>query len=112
MSKKKYTPDDLMKHYISTPTESQREAEKSVQGGSADRQTEKESQETRRKRVQKLPRINMAFTEDNLEYLQIISTATGKSITQYVNDLVREEREVQGDLITQMKRLMKEIKGK
>lgn len=51
------------------------------------------------KKGQKLPRINMAFTNEHLEYLRVISRLEGISITQYVNDLisndmVRRQKEV------------------
>ncbi len=102
MSKKKYTQDDLVKHYFSGSTEEQKTEES---GGSTPRGLDRG-----RMRAQKLPRINMAFTEENLEYLHIMSAVTKKSITRYVNDLIEEQRELQGDAIIQLKRIMKEIK--
>lgn len=46
-----------------------------------------------KKRQQKLPRINMAFQEKNLEYLQIVvRLEQNMSITEYVNKLVKEDR--------------------
>ena len=50
-------------------------------------------QHTQGKKGQKLPRINMAFQTSNLEYLQIISRIEGKSITEYVNNLVEQDRQ-------------------
>ena len=49
-------------------------------------------QGTQGKKGQKLPRINMAFSLENLEYLQIISRVSGVSITEYVNRLVLADR--------------------
>ncbi len=102
MSKKKYTSDDLVKHYFSGAAEEQKGGEP---GGSTP-----QGSDGGRMRAQKLPRINMAFTEENLEYLHIMSAVTKKSITRYVNDLIQEQRESQGDAIIQLKRIMKEIK--
>lgn len=36
----------------------------------------------------KLPRINMAFSPQNLEYLRVMAALRGVSVTRYVNDLV------------------------
>lgn len=33
----------------------------------------------------KLPRINLAFTPENYEYIQIMSRVSGESMTQFVN---------------------------
>lgn len=39
----------------------------------------------------KLPRINMAFSPQSLDYLRVISALKGMSITKYVNDLVEQD---------------------
>jgi len=58
-----------------------------------DTQEVQQVQHTQGKKGQKLPRINMAFQTSNLEYLQIISRIEGKSITEYVNNLVEQDRQ-------------------
>lgn len=40
----------------------------------------------------KLPRINMAFSAESLDYLRVMSALKGMSITKYVNDLVEQDR--------------------
>jgi len=40
----------------------------------------------------KLPRINMAFSTESLDYLRVMSALKGMSITKYVNDLVEQDR--------------------
>lgn len=40
----------------------------------------------------KLPRINMAFSAESLDYLRVISALKGMSITKYVNSLVEQDR--------------------
>lgn len=40
----------------------------------------------------KLPRINMAFSPANLEYLRIMAGLNGQSITRYVNAMIERER--------------------
>lgn len=47
-------------------------------------------------RVQKNPRINMAFYDDNLEYLREAAWKNRMSVTQYVNYLVAEDRKQKG----------------
>ena len=39
-----------------------------------------------------LPRINMAFTEENLEYLRLMAGLRGQSMTRYVNALLEKDR--------------------
>lgn len=48
-------------------------------------------QDTQRK--QKHPRINMAFYDNHLEYLQDVAWRNKMSITEYVNKLVKEDME-------------------
>lgn len=44
-------------------------------------------------RSQKHPRINMAFYDDNLAYLQEAAWKARKSVTAYVNDLIAADKE-------------------
>lgn len=39
------------------------------------------------------PRINMAFYEDNLEFLQYAAWKNRMSITQYVNQLIYKDKD-------------------
>jgi hypothetical protein len=64
-------------------------------------------QGTQGKKGQKLPRINMAFSPDNLEYLQIISRIEGKSITEYVNKLIRIDSSSRAEEVSQAKSVLK-----
>jgi hypothetical protein len=43
------------------------------------------------KRVQARPRINIAFEEESLSYLQLISRLDGMSITKYLNELIKKD---------------------
>lgn len=56
-----------------------------------EKQEEQGEQKPTNIRGQKLPRINIAFTHQNLDYLQRISTIEGISITQYVNNLIQAD---------------------
>lgn len=62
---------------------------------------------TQGKKGQKLQRINMAFSDENIEYLRLISRLEGISMTQYVNTLLEADRVDRADLIEQAKKLLK-----
>ncbi|MFA5638774.1 MAG: hypothetical protein WC961_07890 [Anaerovoracaceae bacterium] len=72
-----------------------------------DTQEVQEVQRTQGKKGQKLPRINMAFQTSNLEYLQIISRIEGKSITEYVNNLVEQDRQKNSERMEAAKQILK-----
>lgn len=65
------------------------------------------TQGTQGKRGQKLPRVNMAFSVANLEYLQLIARVEGVSMTEYVNRLVAADSEVRAADIKAAKQLLK-----
>ena len=46
----------------------------------------------------KLPRINLAFTPANYEFIKIMAQVRGQSLTEFVNDMLREARESHADL--------------
>lgn len=52
----------------------------------------KEKQRTQGRKGEKMPRINMAFTPSNLEYLHIMAAIKGVSITRLVNELIERDR--------------------
>lgn len=72
-----------------------------------DTQEVQEVQRTQGKKGQKLPRINMAFQTVNLEYLQLISRIEGKSITEYVNNLVEQDRQKNSERMEAAKQILK-----
>lgn len=51
-----------------------------------------QEQGTQGRKGQKMPRINMAFSQENLDYLRVMAALHGKSITSYVNALIQEDR--------------------
>lgn len=67
------------------------------------------TQDTQRGRVQKHPRINMAFPEANLEYLQLIARIEGTSITEYVNRLVKADHAARADELERAKDILKGV---
>jgi len=56
---------------------------------------------------QKLPRINMAFSPDNLDYLQRISRLKGVSMTSYTNELIKSDCRANKGLIDKANELLK-----
>lgn len=47
-------------------------------------------------RKQKYPRINLAFYDDNLEYVREAAYQSRVSITEYVNKLIKKDRQETG----------------
>ena len=66
--------------------------------------TEQEAQEiaetmhTTGKKGVKLPRINLAFSPSNYQYIEVMSRVRGENLTQFVNKIIAEHREQHGDL--------------
>ena len=65
-----------------------------------------EAQATQGRKGAKMPRINMAFTPSNLDYLRVMAGIKGQSITRYVNALVEKEREENGATYEAAKKLI------
>lgn len=61
---------------------------------------------TQGRKGEKLPRINMAFPPQNLEYLRIMAGIRGVSITKYVNSLIERDREQNGEIFEAAKKLI------
>ena len=65
--------------------------------------TEQEAQEFKKtlhtggRKGVKLPRINMAFTADNYDFLQTMARVRGQTMTQFVNDIVSNQRELHAE---------------
>ena len=60
----------------------------------------------KKKRAQKLPRMNIAFSEENYEYLHLASRIYGKSATAYINYLIEEDRKEKSDVVEQAKSVL------
>ena len=64
---------------------------------------------TQGKKGAKLPRMNMAFSPENYEHIEIMSKMMGSNHTQYVNDLVAKDREEKKELVEHIKELRKGV---
>lgn len=49
----------------------------------------------------KLPRINLAFTPENYEFIRIMAQVRGQSLTEFVNDMLKETRQNHADIYEQ-----------
>ena len=92
MTKKTFTTSEAL-NYLTPKTQDEQATPKT--------QEKQYTQVTQRTRVQKLPRVNMAFSEDNLEHLHIMSRIVGGSITAYVNKLIEADRKTQAARVKQ-----------
>ena len=60
---------------------------------------------TRGRKGVKLPRINMAFTPSNLDFIRVMAAIRGQSMTQYVNAIIERERRENGDAYQKAKQI-------
>ena len=83
--------------FITTP-------EEATQGEQHTQHTHDTQKKTR---VQKHPRINMAFPEANFEYLQLISRLDNVSMTEYVNNLILTDSKTRAEFVAEARKLIK-----
>jgi len=55
----------------------------------------------------KRQRINMAFEDENLGYLRVISRIEGVSITEYVNRLIAKDMKLRESTVNKAKKVLK-----
>ncbi len=58
----------------------------------------KETLNTAGRKGVKLPRINMAFTPANYKFLKIMAQVRGQNLTEFLNDIIKEAREIHADI--------------
>lgn len=68
------------------------EKESKPQANEPERQPGMTLESTQGRKGQKLPRINMAFTPENHEYIKRVSRQNGMSVTQYINELIEQDK--------------------
>lgn len=57
----------------------------------------------------KLPRINLAFSPTNYEFVKIMAAMNGQNLTQYINDIISAERERSKDVYEKVKALKESL---
>lgn len=68
-----------------------------------------EVKSTQGRKGAKLPRINMAFSPESLEYLRVMAALRGVSVTRYVNDLVERDMAQNSEIYDRAKGLSHSI---
>lgn len=61
---------------------------------------------TQGRKGMKLKRINMAFTNPNLDFIRVMAGISGMSMGRYVNSLIEAERERNGEAYNEAKALI------
>lgn len=111
MAKKNFKGDNPAMAFITNPDVQETQAVQEKQGvqdtlNAHDVQQKQKALGTQGRKGQKLPRINMAFSEINLEYLQLMSRIEGLSMTAYVNRLIESDREKNTEVIERAKEIL------
>lgn len=83
----------------------EQEPQKTLKAQDAQEVQPSTSLQTQGRKGEKLPRINMAFSPANHEFISIMARLGGLSLTQYVNRLIDAEREANADKLEQAKKL-------
>ncbi|PKM60719.1 MAG: hypothetical protein CVU99_06760 [Firmicutes bacterium HGW-Firmicutes-4] len=115
MAKKNFKGDNPAMAFITNPDtqeiqETQEEQVAQDTLNAQDVQLKQNAPSTQGRKGQKLPRINMAFSEVNLEYLQLMSRIQGVSMTAYVNNLIESDREKNTAVIERAKEILSGVK--
>ena len=72
-----------------------------------DTQEVQEAQATQGRKGMKMQRINMAFTPTNIDYIRVMAAIRGQTMTQFVNAIIAQDREKNGDAYEAAKALTK-----
>lgn len=67
----------------------------------------KSALQTQGKKGAKCDRINMAFTPENFDYINIVSRINGMSKTKFVNFMIEEYRKQNSEIYDEAKELVK-----
>lgn len=57
----------------------------------------------------KLPRINLAFSPQNFDFVRVVARASGKSMTEFINLIIAQYRTEHPDLYDKAKALAEEL---
>lgn len=72
-------------------------------------QDAQEALKTQGKKGMKMPRINMAFSPSNIDFVRVMAAIKGQTMTQYVNALLDREREANGEAYEAAKKLSTDL---
>lgn len=69
-------------------------------------QEAQEALRTQGRKGMKMPRINMAFSPSNIDFIRVMAAIKGQTMTQYVNSIIDREREEAGEAYQRAKDLI------
>ncbi len=58
----------------------------------------------------KAPRINIAFTSENWDFLRVMAKLKGQNMTQFCNEIITQYREEHGETYQKAKTLVEELR--
>lgn len=89
------------------------EAEEERRGKTGQTTADEEEQKERKKDMRtqgrkgcSLTRINMAFTDENHDYIKVMARISGKSMTEFVNWVLEQYRSEHGELYDEAKSII------
>lgn len=93
------------------------EAEEEERRGKTGQTTASEEEQEERKRKMQtqgrkgchMTRINMAFTDDNHDYIKVMARVSGKSMTDFVNWVLEQYRSEHGELYDEAKSIIRRM---
>ena len=90
---------DIAEQTAKTEDEPQRKDRKTYT--EAEAETFKETLKTAGHKGVSLPRINLAFTPANYDYVKTMAKISGLTMTEFINKIMDEHREAHGELYKQ-----------
>ena len=75
-----------------------------------DRIAAAEERRTQGRKGYKMPRLNISLTPSGMDYVKIMAGITGKSVTQYISDVVEKDAIVNAERYQKAKELMKDVR--
>lgn len=77
----------------------------------AEAQERAEQLRTQGRKGCKAVRINMAFTPSNHEFIKVLSTITGQTMTEFTNSVIEQYRTEHPEVFEQAKAIIDQVRG-
>jgi len=77
----------------------------------AEAQERAEQLRTQGRKGCKAVRINVAFTPSNHEFIKVLSTITGQTMTEFTNQVIAQYREEHPEIFDQAKAIIDQVRG-
>ena len=100
-------------HYDTHAYKAQDANQEDLETKSRDMRNKLEAAETRRtqgRKGYKMPRVSISLAPSAMEYVRIMAGITGKSITQYISDMVDKDAEVHAERYQRAKEIIKDVR--